>query len=160
MKKLTKRIGSVAVTAGAVMSMLLTGATSASAADSSIALSSSTPNYSCGTQTTWWSNSVHLTFQCDGNLVLYRNSDGHAMWASGTYRSPTPNTLDFSHLGWIELDSATYGCKIGSWPNQAPEGRAVVQDDGNFVIYNTSGVATWSSGTYNNQQGKVDECYS
>ncbi len=33
---------------------------------------------------------------------------------------------------------------------------AVLQSDGNFVVYNWSGAAKWSSGTYDNQNERVD----
>ncbi|WP_329578592.1 hypothetical protein OG500_09520 [Kitasatospora sp. NBC_01250] len=163
MKKITKRVGTLAVATGVAFATLLTGATSAFALPGgpSERLSTSTPNFGCGAA--WYAAQTTLKFQCDGNLVLYRNSDGHAMWATGTYGTTNnPTILDFSHNGDIEmLRTEDWGtgvfCDLGS-DNPAPGGTAVIQDDGNFVIYNTAGQATWATGTYNNQQGTVHAC--
>ena len=106
----------------------------------------------------WNSSSIILNFQTDGNLVIYaRNSngtEGKALWASGTayYQLPSgtlPVTqLDWSSQGYIILQD-TFGntvCTIGAQgPNYAPGGAAVLQDDGNFVFYNTNHVATWAT---------------
>lgn len=63
-----------------------------------------------------------FTFQQDSNLVLYRNQgDGNreAIWDSGTYQSdPSPNA------------------------------QALLQRDGNFVIYDGNGQALWASETF------------
>lgn len=61
-----------------------------------------------------------LVYQSDGNLVLYRNSDWRALWASDTYRTSA--------------------------------GQAVMQPDGNLVVYDASGKAVWASGTDRNPQ--------
>ena len=65
-----------------------------------------------------------LTFQTDGNLVYYaRNPNGvvNVIWASDTV----------AH-------------------NSADVDAAVMQTDGNFVVYEKGGVAKWDSGTYPN----------
>ena len=107
---------------------------------------------------TWNSSSIILNFQSDGNLVIYaRNSngtEGKALWASGTaYYQLTPGTnpvtqLDWSSQGYISLQDANGNvvCNIGAMgPNYAPGGTAVLQDDGNFVFYDTNHVATWAT---------------
>jgi hypothetical protein len=60
-----------------------------------------------------------LAYQTDGNLVLYRGST--PVWAINCW--PT--------------------CRPG-----APAGHAIMQSDGNFVVYDSSGTAVWWSGTF------------
>ncbi|MFJ1709815.1 hypothetical protein [Kitasatospora sp. NPDC088346] len=105
------------------------------------------------------SSSVTLVFQGDGNLVLYSNNDGRALWASGSYGQGV-NHVDWSASGYIKLqhDNDTI-CTIGKL-NSAPGGRAVVQSDGNFVFYRADGSAAWSSGTNGLSQRTVDYCAS
>ncbi|WP_329583974.1 hypothetical protein OG500_27105 [Kitasatospora sp. NBC_01250] len=154
MKRALKKIGAVATATAAV---LMTGAPSASATVGpgvKIPLTTATPNSRCGAE--WIAYQTYLKFQCDGNLVLYRTSDNHAMWASGTYYGYIPNLLDFAHQGYISLWSGSDEvAEIGNISNPAPNGVVAVQDDGNMVIYNTAGQPVWQTGTYNNQQGSV-----
>ena len=68
-----------------------------------------------------------LTFQTDGNLVYYkRDYDGvvKVIWSSDTVAQ-----------------------------NSADVDAAVMQTDGNFVVYEKGGVAKWDSGTYPNTDG-------
>ena len=68
-----------------------------------------------------------LTFQTDGNLVYYtRDYDGvvSVIWSSDTVAQ-----------------------------NSADVDAAVMQTDGNFVVYEKGGVAKWDSGTYPNTDG-------
>ncbi|WP_035844666.1 hypothetical protein [Kitasatospora azatica] len=123
-----------------------------------------TPDWTCGTSLT--SNTVHLVFQCDGNLVLYRNSDGHAMWAAGSDDGSTgfanhidrvnfhsDGTIHLWHLGTFPKDECTINAGAA-----APFGHMSVQDDGNLVVYTDGGHAVWSSNTYNNMQGILHAC--
>ena len=69
-----------------------------------------------------------LTLQKDGNLVYYaRNAGGivSAIWASDTVAQ-----------------------------NSADVDAAVMQTDGNFVVYEKGGVAKWDSGTFPNTDGE------
>jgi len=59
-----------------------------------------------------------LTYQTDGNLVLYDDRDRVPLWATRTG---------------------------GTSP-----GQAILQTDGNFVVYDRGGAAVWSSGTPDN----------
>lgn len=104
-----------------------------------------------------------LYLQPDGNLVLYKevNDVGvQALWASGTNGRGVTH-LDWSASGYIKLLNSSGGivCTIGAL-SPSPGGRAVIQDDGNFVFYNTSGQATWASGTYRFSQGNLNYCYT
>jgi hypothetical protein len=122
-------------------------------------------DWSCGQAATDWlgSSGFMLEFQCDGNLVLYAlgPESETPIWASGTDTTAAkkPVTLDFSASGYIKLiDSAgTIVCTMGAL-NPAPGGQAVVQNDGNFVFYNTSGTATWATGTYGPKAATLDYC--
>lgn len=59
-----------------------------------------------------------LTYQVDGNLVIYRSADNLPVWSSGTYGHTT--------------------------------GRAVMQPDGNFVVYNGGGAPVFHTSTFGN----------
>ncbi|WP_199828598.1 hypothetical protein [Streptomyces sp. WM6372] len=152
MNKTIRRFGIAGV---AALAMLLASGSTAFAANQVYPLAFATQDWGCGTESR--SSTVHLVLQCDGNLVLYRNSDNHAMWAAGTDVLPqAPSTLGFSSRGmlWLHAGDST-ACVI---VKNVYGGRAVVQDDGNFVVYRADGTAAWSSGTYNNRQGTVHEC--
>ena len=56
-----------------------------------------------------------LTMQSDGNLVVYRNSDGRPLWASNTAQTDVT--------------------------------RAIMQGDGNFVLYHVNNAPAWASNT-------------
>ncbi|WP_186645600.1 lectin [Fluviispira vulneris] len=74
-----------------------------------------------------------LVMQADDNLVIYRNSNNHPTWASGTnntgsYRAAMQGDGNFviynsSKATWA---SGTYG-HHGAW--------LILQNDGNLVIY-------------------------
>ncbi|MGC0315055.1 hypothetical protein [Kitasatospora acidiphila] len=105
-----------------------------------------------------------LTLQSDGNLVLYKTVSGpgqQAIWASGTKGKGVTN-VDWSQSGYAKLLNGSGGvvCTLGML-NPAPGGQAVLQNDGNFVFYNTAGNPTWATNTYNNgQMGNLDYCYT
>jgi hypothetical protein len=87
-----------------------------------------------------------FVYQCDGNLVLYRNTDRAALWASNTYGRPAQvcimqgdgNLVIYGPDGEYIWDTATNG---------QPGSRLVVQDDGNVVIYNANNRLIWSTDT-------------
>ncbi|RSS83830.1 hypothetical protein [Streptomyces sp. WAC06614] len=112
----------------------------------------------------WWrgnwaqSATVWLVLQRDNNLVMYRKSDGKAIWNSGTYGGPAVS-LQMSSLypgdmtiteytgdnnGKVRWRTYTHG-NAGAW--------ALLQDDGNFVVYKKDGGpgkggALWNTATY------------
>jgi hypothetical protein len=62
-----------------------------------------------------------LTYQTDANFVLYRSSDNLPLWA------------------------------INCWPvcnNLGAPGHAIMQTDGNLVVYDANGAPVWNSGTF------------
>ncbi|QKW19372.1 hypothetical protein HUT16_10080 [Kitasatospora sp. NA04385] len=92
-----------------------------------------------------------LIQQADGNLVLYRKSDGGAIWASNTYNHPgalavmTENGIfgvaSPNATYWLATTTANYGAYVK------------VQEDGNVVLYKqgggpTTGGAVWASNTW------------
>ena len=102
----------------------------------------------------WWTQGKYtrLVMQPDGNLVVYRNSDGKGIWSSGTY----------GHAGayaYMQSDGNLVVYKSGGGPSTGGAGwstgtyghsgaHAIMQNDGNFVVYSSGGTALWSSGTY------------
>ncbi|WP_329564359.1 hypothetical protein [Kitasatospora sp. NBC_01266] len=104
-------------------------------------------------------NGYEIILQTDGNFVLY-NGNGTALWASGTDGKGVTQ-LDWSQSGYVKLLNSSNGvvCTLGAL-SPAPGGQAVLQNDGNFVFYNTAGNATWATNTYNGQQGNLDYCYT
>jgi hypothetical protein len=88
-----------------------------------------------------------LIMQGDGNLVIYRNSNGKATWSSKTSRSCTNRACmqgDGNFVAYDCHDRATWSSKTSR-----NEGSSILmQDDGNLVIYAwNSGRAIWSSKT-------------
>ncbi len=158
--------------------LLLTGAAvgTASAADAPSSSSSGTttgtvaahfavsePDWSPG-KTVTTDNGVELTFQSNGNIVLYSPSH-QALWATGT-DTGTPE-----YTGWFADWSAgkqaliIYGqegtdrgpiCNVG--PEYSGATEAVLQDDGDLVFRNASGAVVWSSNTAGMKKGNLDYC--
>ncbi|MFJ1709817.1 hypothetical protein [Kitasatospora sp. NPDC088346] len=108
------------------------------------------------------SSGVRLALRNDGNLVLYTVSDtvGEALWASGTGGRGVTH-VDWSRSGYAKLldGSNNVVCTLGKL-NPAPGGTVRLQEDGNMVFYDTSGNATWSTGTYGYQHGNLNYCYT
>src|SRR5687768_11402669 len=74
-----------------------------------------------------------LVMQDDGNLVLYRDSDDRALWASGTHGDAVSQVV-MQHDGNLVV----YGFPNPLWASDTwgkPGSYLVVQDDGNVVIY-------------------------
>ncbi|GAA3033448.1 hypothetical protein GCM10020229_51130 [Kitasatospora albolonga] len=102
-----------------------------------------------GSRTAW------LVHQKDGNLVLYRKSDGRPLWATGT--SGDLNSIELQRDGNLVVYSPGAGpgrrpvWATGTWGN--PGAYGLLQDDGNFVLYRegggpSAGGALWSTGTW------------
>ncbi|XP_055334353.1 uncharacterized protein LOC129585629 [Paramacrobiotus metropolitanus] len=89
---------------------------------------------------------LDLIMQTDGNLVLYRTSDGSPIWASNTCHKPVQkcvmqhdgNLVLYEHNGTPIWASNTYG------QNGA---ELKVQDDGNLCMYKGHHCC-WASGTH------------
>lgn len=88
-----------------------------------------------------------LIMQGDGNLVIYRVSNGAAMWSSKSSRSCTNRVCmqnDGNFVAYDCHDKPTW--KSGTSRNEGSS--VVMQGDGNLVIYAwNSGRPIWSSKT-------------
>ena len=82
-----------------------------------------------------------LSYQGDGNLVLYRMSDGYPLWATHTY---APGVVEMQHDGNLVI-YASGGSAIWSAGTAGyPGARLAVQSDSNLVIYDYYGFPIWS----------------
>jgi hypothetical protein len=87
-----------------------------------------------------------FVYQTDGNLVLYRNSNGAALWASNTWNT-APGACLMQHDGNLVIYNAS-GVPIWASHTWGYLGhRLVVQNDGNVVIYNGAGSPVWATNT-------------
>jgi hypothetical protein len=87
-----------------------------------------------------------LIYQTDGNLVLYRTSNGAALWASNTWGT-APGACLMQHDGNLVIYNAN---GIPIWASQTygyTGNRLVAQSDGNVVIYTAWGAPIWATGT-------------
>ncbi|MFI9273351.1 hypothetical protein ACIGXM_21915 [Kitasatospora sp. NPDC052896] len=97
------------------------------------------------------SSSTILIMQADGNLVLYRKSDGTGIWASWTFGHPGMDAVMDSSGVFAVANSNEVLWNTGTWNN--PGAYAKVQSDGNFVVYSqgggpSNGGALWNTGTW------------
>ncbi|WP_328299965.1 hypothetical protein OG389_20770 [Streptomyces sp. NBC_00435] len=102
------------------------------------------------------SATVWMVLQKDNNLVIYRKSDGKAIWSSGTYGAKSRVDLTMDPKGDLILRERdrenTLRWHTGTAGNKGAY--ALLQDDGNFVVYKKGGGpgkggALWATGTYN-----------
>lgn len=100
-----------------------------------------------GGERIWSCNgSYYLEMQTDGNLVLYKASNGRALWSSGTFGStgyaaimqPDGNLVVYDMFDQPLASTGTFG---------RPGAYLAVQDDGNLVVYTQDAVALWASNT-------------
>lgn len=88
-----------------------------------------------------------LIMQLDGNLVLYRQSDGIALWSSRTPRSCTNRACMQSDGNFVTYDchnKPTWASRTDSRKNKGSW--ILLQNDGNIVIYKP----IWASSTVTN----------
>ncbi|MFC1636120.1 lectin [Planctomycetota bacterium] len=85
-----------------------------------------------------------FVLQADGNLVLYRTTNGQAMWASNTNGQAVRNAIMQGDGNFV-----IYGFPAPIWASNTvghPGSFLVVQNDGNVVIYQPNS-PKWSTGT-------------
>jgi hypothetical protein len=106
----------------------------------------------------WWAKSAltRLVMQPDGNLVLYRNRDGAALWASGTSGHPGAYAV-MQPDGNLVVYRPGGRALWATGTNNHPGAYALLQDDGNLVVYRSGGApatggALWATGTYKTAQ--------
>ena len=85
-----------------------------------------------------------LAYQGDGNLVLYRISDGAALWNTGTFSA---GQVEMQNDGNLVIYNSVGTPLWASNTSGFAGARLVVQTDGNLVIYDYYGYPRWSSGT-------------
>ena len=86
-----------------------------------------------------------LSFQNDGNLVLYSvGGGGLALWAASTSGPGEAIMQGDGNFVVYEPDGRTAKWASGSG---GPNSWLIVQNDGNLVIYNAAGKAVWATGT-------------
>lgn len=112
----------------------------------------------------------HLTIQDDGNVVIY-HPNGHAVWATNTWLPTGPtasgSTMQSGHVlnpgdatrsasGRYTFVYQTDGNLVlydggqalwASGTDGRPDGVAIMQGDGNLVVYVRNGRPVWASGT-------------
>jgi hypothetical protein len=165
----------VLAAAAASLLGLFTTAPSAAAATSPAGVVSPAVNggetalYSVGSKAyglhVWGSRTTHLQYQQDGNFVLYCNGNGkggdgqgNVIWATNLYNgawvSP-PAYLIFQTGGNLVIYPAS-GSPWATGTDGNGGDFAVVQNDGNFVVYRRGGGngdgAIWASNTRYNSK--------
>jgi len=86
-----------------------------------------------------------FVYQSDGNLVLYRNTDGEDRWASNTENMPAGAVIMHVDGNLVMYDTVLNPIWMAyRWH---PGNRLVVQNDGNVVIYRPDGNPVWATGT-------------
>jgi hypothetical protein len=91
-------------------------------------------------------NKTRLVMQSDGNLVLYRNSDNKALWASNTANKPV-NRVVMQNDGNLVCYDAGGRAYWATGTDGHPGARLALQTDGNLVVYSTNNNPLWASNT-------------
>ncbi|MEU5439037.1 hypothetical protein AB0G73_37705, partial [Streptomyces sp. NPDC020719] len=98
------------------------------------------------------SNSVRLSMQPDGNLVLTGISGGQSLWSSNTAGNPGANaTVRTDGSLVVTGTTGTVLWNSGSGTTGVTGAYAMVGDDASVQMYNAAGKSVWNSGT----QGKA-----
>jgi uncharacterized membrane protein YcaP (DUF421 family) len=87
-----------------------------------------------------------LNAQTDGNLVLYRRSNGQALWHTGTYGKNVKQTI-FQTDGNLVIYNTSNSPVWASNTERRGAAQIYVQDDGNVVMYNSQNQALWHTNT-------------
>lgn len=98
-----------------------------------------------GPQDSLTSNGARLTQQSDGDLVVVSNA-GKTLWSTKTAGHPGATTR-FGADGNLTVVDADGTTVLWESRTAAAGGKAVLQDRGNFVIYNAKGESQWATGT-------------
>lgn|GEM_PF-1286476 len=90
-----------------------------------------------------------LNYQLDGNLALYRKTDGVLLWQAGIVASRA-KPLTSVCLVPNAAQQALTAYPIHAVDNPVPNpGICIIQEeDGDFVVYDNQGHPLWESGTY------------
>jgi len=94
-------------------------------------------------------NTTTLIMQGDGNLVLYRNDNNVALWATNTWGKPVTHVVMQGDGNFVLYDDKGVAYwATGTWTD--PGSYVVLQDDGNLVLYGPNGGALWATNTVEN----------
>jgi hypothetical protein len=85
-----------------------------------------------------------LTYQTDGNLVLY-DAWMTALWASNTFGKPAGRVIMQSDGNFVVYGPSD-NVQWSSGTNSVGS-KLVLQNDGNLVIYDAAGGAVWATNT-------------
>ena len=92
---------------------------------------------------------TRLIMQGDGNLVLYRQDNRTALWATNTWNTPVNVAIMQGDGNFVLYDPAGKAYwATGTWDH--PGSYVVLQDDGNLVLYGPNGGALWATNTVEN----------
>lgn len=94
------------------------------------------------------SGQYRLTYQGDGNLVLY--SYGSPIWASDTQGTAAGHAAMQGDGNFVVYDASGTPLRH-SGTYWSPGANLLVQDDGNVVIYSAGGAAIWSRSEWQSQ---------
>jgi hypothetical protein len=84
-----------------------------------------------------------LALQLDGNLVLYDDELGVALWSAGTNGNTVGQAVMQGDGNFVIYDAGS----VAIWSTETagnPGARLAVQDDGNLVVYRADGTALWA----------------
>ncbi|MGI8802983.1 MAG: hypothetical protein ACR2KV_12545 [Solirubrobacteraceae bacterium] len=87
-----------------------------------------------------------FVYQGDGNLVLYRLTDGAATWASGTNGTSAAVCIMQTDGNLVVYDAAG-AAAWASGTEGHPGSLVIAQSDGNVVVYQPENVAIWATNT-------------
>jgi hypothetical protein len=90
--------------------------------------------------------SFELILPTDGNLVLYSQRTGKAVWASNTWNTPTRVThvimqTDGNLVAYDAAGKAYWSSNTWNHPGAT----AVLENDGSLVVLDSNGVGLWAS---------------
>ncbi|MFJ4796331.1 DUF6531 domain-containing protein [Kitasatospora purpeofusca] len=106
-------------------------------------LTTGTPIASGATLT---SNTVRLTMQSDGNLVLSSNATNQPLWTSNTAGHPGA-TATLQADGNLVVQDTGRATLWASNTGANPGARASLQDDGDLAVYTSAGKRIWTTDT-------------
>ncbi len=92
---------------------------------------------------------THLVMQPDGNLVLYRNDTGAALWASRTWHKPVNRAVMQGDGNFVCYDPNGHAYWASGTAGH-PGAHITLQDDGNLVIYDSNMTELWATNTVEN----------
>lgn len=112
--------------------------------------------YTAAQKMTWTGPKTHMIFQADGNLIVYRNSDGAALWSSNTPGNPSAvlvmqkdgNLVIYNGMPTVAANDWVSGTSLWNANTSGKtNARVVIQNDGNVMMYAPGSGAVWSTNT-------------